>query len=218
LLERTRRPSRAGGVPRGVEAIKLFIARVEKVISLVVICPWLRWYGLTIGRRVAFFGLPIVELGPGTEIHLGDRVSVVSRSGMTALGVGHRTVIRTLAPGAHIRIGDHVGLSGTTLCAASGIEIGEGTLVGADCRIVDTDFHPVQSRTRRYEDIPEPRPKDRIVIGRNVFLGMSVQVLKGVTIGDNTVVAAGSVVVDDLPPDTVCAGNPARPRKKLEFD
>jgi acetyltransferase-like isoleucine patch superfamily enzyme len=201
-----------------VEALRLFVARVEKTISLVVLSPLLRRSGVKIGRRVAFFGLPIIERKAGSEIRIGDRVVVTSRSGMTALGVGHRTVIRTFTDTARIRIGNDVGLSGTTLCAAAGIEIGDGTLVGADCRLVDTDFHPVRSLSRRYEDLPVPRPTDRILIGRNVFLGMSVQVLKGVTIGDNTVVAAGSVVVDDLPAGTVCAGNPARPVKKLELD
>ncbi|MET0189147.1 MAG: DapH/DapD/GlmU-related protein [Pseudonocardia sediminis] len=194
------------------------MARAEKMISLVVIAPMLRRYGVTIGRRVAFFGLPIVERAPDSEIDLGDRVVVTSRSGMTALGVGHRTVLRTLAPGARIRVGADVGLSGTTVCAATGVEIGEGTLVGADCRIVDTDFHPIRSRSRRYEEIPAPDESHRIVIGRNVFLGMSVQVLKGVRIGDNTVVAAGSVVVGDLPADSVCAGNPARPVRELDLD
>lgn len=201
-----------------MQGLRLFAARVEKLLSLLVIGPILRRSGVAVGRRVAFFGLPIVERSRGSEIIIGDRTVVTSRSGMTALGVGHRTVIRTVAENASIRIGADVGLSGTTVCAASSVEIGDGTMVGADCRIVDTDFHPIRSRSRRYEPIPPPREDDRIVIGRNVFLGMSVQVLKGVAIGDNTVVGAGSVVVEDLPADTICAGNPARPIKKLELD
>lgn len=206
-----------GVVGRFVEAVRLFVARVEKLLSILVVSPALRLYGVSIGHRVVFFGLPIVERAPNSRIRLGDRVTLTSRSGMTALGVAHRIVLRTVADGATIDIGADVGLSGTTICAASGITIGEGTLVGADCRIVDTDFHPIQSRSRRYEDLPAPRVQDRITIGRNVFLGMSVQVLKGVTIGDNTVVAAGAIVVSDLPADSICAGNPAKPVKKLEF-
>lgn len=201
-----------------MQAVRLFVARVEKLLSMMVLSPALRRSGVTVGARVAFFGLPIVERAPGSRIRIGDRVTVTSRSGVTPLGVAHRTVLRSLATHADIDIGADVGLSGTTVCAAIGISIGEGTLVGADCRIVDTDFHPILSRSRRYEPIPAARERDRIRIGRNVFLGMSVQVLKGVTIGDNTVVAAGSVVVSDLPADTVCAGNPARPVKKLELD
>jgi acetyltransferase-like isoleucine patch superfamily enzyme len=198
--------------------MKVFVARVERLLSMLVLSPVLRRSGLTVGRRVAYFGWPIVEKARGTEIHIGNRVVITSRSGMTSLGVGHRTILRTLVENARIHIGDDVGLSGTTICAVAGIEIGDGTMVGADCRIVDTDFHPLQSRTRRYEPIPAARDRDRIKIGKNVFLGMSVQVLKGVTIGDNTVVAAGSIVVNDLPPDTVCAGTPARPVKKLELN
>lgn len=199
-------------------AVRIFVARLEKLLSLLLVAPALRCSGLRVGRRVAFFGLPIVERAAGTTIEIGDRTVLASRSGMTPLGIAHPTILRTLAPGAYIRIGRDVGMSGTVICAAAGVEIGDGTMFGADCRVVDTDFHPVRSAERRYAPIPEPSPADRVCIGRNVFLGMSVQVLKGVTIGDDTVVAAASVVVHDLPARTVCAGNPARPVRELELD
>ena len=54
------------------------------------------------------------------------------------------------------------------------------------------------------------------MIGDNVWLGGGVIVLPGVTIGDNTVVGAGSVVVRDLPPDVVAVGNPARVVRPVE--
>jgi acetyltransferase-like isoleucine patch superfamily enzyme len=121
--------------------------------------------------------------------------------------VSHPVILRALAPGAHILIGDDTGLSGTTICAASSIEIGQGCLMGADVMIVDTDFHPLAPEGRRYAQVGAATAPVRI--GNNVFLGARTVVLKGVTIGDNTVVGAGSVVTKDLPENVLAGGNPA---------
>ena len=54
-----------------------------------------------------------------------------------------------------------------------------------------------------------------MTIGNNVWIGGSVSIIGGVTIGDNAVVAAGSVVIRDVPPDTLVAGNPARVVRRI---
>jgi acetyltransferase-like isoleucine patch superfamily enzyme len=80
-------------------------------------------------------------------------------------------------------------------------------LIGANCRIYDTDFHPVDFQERRSGARPKTAP---VAIGNDVWLGAGATVLKGVTIGDRTVVAAGAVVVADLPSDVVAGGVPAK--------
>lgn len=154
---------------------------------------------------------------PGTSLVLGDRTEIVSQNSAAVLGVAHRAALRCVMPGASIRLGDDVGMTGGTICAATSIEIGDETMLGADVTVVDTDFHPLSSRSRRREAVPEPRPTDAVRIGRNVFLGTRVIVLKGVTIGDDTVVGAGSVVTHDLPPGTICAGSPAEVVRTLDL-
>jgi acetyltransferase-like isoleucine patch superfamily enzyme len=96
------------------------------------------------------------------------------------------------------------------VCAAGRVEIGPHCLIGANATIVDSNFHPLAAAGRRYAPLPEPEPRDEIVIGANVFVGAGAYVLAGARIGDNSVVGAGAVVTGEVPPDSVVAGNPAR--------
>ncbi|MBJ7323346.1 MAG: hypothetical protein JHC70_13515 [Rhodococcus sp.] len=92
------------------------------------------------------------------------------------------------------------------------VEIGDRCLIGADAVITDTDFHPVSpSRGRRYAKVPAGKPEDRIIVGSDVFIGTKSVILKGVRIGDGSVIGAGSVVTKSVRSHTIVAGNPAKP-------
>jgi acetyltransferase-like isoleucine patch superfamily enzyme len=164
---------------------------------------WARRYaerrGLEVGDKVQFIGRPIISRAPESSISLGARVVVCSSARGTPLGVNHPVILRTMLPGAVLSIGEDVGLSGTSICAAREVRIGNGCLVGANVTIADTDFHPVISERRRYQPIPEPKPEDRVLIGDNVFLGTGAIVLKGATIEDDAVIGAGVVVRSHVP-------------------
>lgn len=165
--------------------------------------------GVVLTGDVECFGLPIVELKPGSKVVLGARLSLCSDSRHTALGVSRPVILRTLLSGAQISIGDESGLSGTTICAANSVRIGNRCLIGADVLIADTDFHPLAAENRRYKGASEAASKP-VVIEDDVFVGARSIVLKGVTIGKGSVIGAGSVVTTDIPQFTVAAGNPAR--------
>lgn len=174
----------------------------------------LRRSGVRTGRHVRAVGAPLIGLAPGSDVLLGDRVVLVSRTPWTALGVARPVILRTLRPGAVISIGPDTGLSGATVCAATSVDIGARVLVGADVLISDTDFHPVDACPRR--SAPESAAASaRVSIGNDVFLGARAIVLKGVTIGEGTVVGAGSVVTSSLPDHVVAAGNPCRVLRPL---
>ena len=90
------------------------------------------------------------------------------------------------------------------------IAIGDDVEIGPNVQLL-TPTHPIDPDTRRAKwEAAEP-----IAIEGNVWLGGGVIVLPGVTIGENTVVGAGSIVTKDLPPDVVAAGNPARVVRSL---
>jgi acetyltransferase-like isoleucine patch superfamily enzyme len=178
-----------------------------------IISANLKRRGVTTGSDVQFMGAPIVTKMPGTEISIGDRTVLCSRSDATSLGVSRPVILRTLAPGARIAIGDDTGLSGTTVCAAGLIRIGNRCLIGADVIIVDTDFHLVDipdARNRRYAPIPAHDPSNEVVIEDDVFIGARTIILKGSRIGRGAVIGAGSVVSGALEPFAVAAGNPAK--------
>ena len=107
------------------------------------------------------------------------------------------------------------------------IEIGSYCLISWNVGIADSDFHPLEPAQRLidaqalapyFENRP-PRPKLKtapVMIGDNVWIGMNATILKGVTIGNNSVVAAGSVVTKAVPANVVVAGNPAVVIKKFD--
>jgi acetyltransferase-like isoleucine patch superfamily enzyme len=109
-----------------------------------------------------------------------------------------------------IQIGDYCLIApGVEITAAKSITIGANTMIAAECSINDCDWHGLYNRTRPF------RCTKPVVLGNNVWLGARVIVCKGVTIGDNSVIGAGSVVTSDIPANVVAAGNPARVVKEL---
>lgn len=105
--------------------------------------------------------------------------------------------------GKNINIGKNVFIN--SCCCfqdQGGITIGDGALIGHKVVMatLNHDFMP----ERRGDTIPKP-----IVIGKNVWIGSNSTILGGVTIGDNSIIAAGSLVNKDVPPDMVVAGTPA---------
>ncbi len=148
--------------------------------------------GVEIGGGSKFYGLPRFFRFRGSRISIGNRFESRNFWYSNPLGITHPTIICTWNKKAVIKIGRDVGISGGSIVAADRIEIGDGTLIGANTTIIDTDFHPISSEKRRYATKNvKSRP---IVIGKNVFIGMNSIILKGVTIPDNSIVPAGSVV------------------------
>ena len=173
-------------------------------------CGLLRAKGVQLGAGVRVLGLPVVARESRSTIAIGNNVVLTSALRMTALGVARPVILRTLAAGAEIVVGDDTGMSGATVCAIQSVRIGKRCLFGADVLVADTDFHEVDEIPRRYLPLPASEGKDAVVIGDDVFLGARSIVLKGVSIGNGSVIGAGSVVADDIPAGFVAAGNPAR--------
>lgn len=109
----------------------------------------------------------------------------------------------SVAKGASLRIGDNAFFNyGLDIGCTKAIRIGDDTIVGPMVNIIDTNFHPVDEDDRS--------AGKAIVIGNNVWIGRGAIILPGVTIGDNAVIAAGSVVTKDVPADSLAGGTPAK--------
>ncbi|WP_272943942.1 DapH/DapD/GlmU-related protein [Rhodococcus sp. JVH1] len=76
---------------------------------------------------------------------------------------------------------------------------------------MDTDFHKIH-----YTDGAVPASSKPVTIGSHVLVGTGAIILKGVTVGDGAVIAAGSVVTNDVPPNWLVGGNPARPIREVD--
>ena len=106
-------------------------------------------------------------------------------------------------PGAHIRIGREGFLNGCHLSAKAGLDIGHRVWIGPGSRVFDSDQHDLDSeRVQRIEPV---------VIGDHCWVASDVTILRGVEIGEQSVVGARSVVTKSMPPHTLALGIPAKP-------
>ncbi|MCF7710695.1 MAG: acyltransferase [Opitutales bacterium] len=108
---------------------------------------------------------------------------------------------------ARIEVGEGTSFSNNVqVIAEESVTIGEHCLIGDAVLILDSDFHNLSAAGRH----TLPGLSAPIILEDNVFIGSRVIILKGVTIGKDSVIGAGSVVVRSIPPGVIAAGNPAK--------
>lgn len=156
-----------------------------------------------VGSHFRVYGKLIIT-GPG-KVVMGKDCFILSQMTKTVR-------ITTQRPQAKVVLGDHVGLNGTSIVCFEHIEIEEYSNI-ADAYITDSSAHPLSPDRRLFtaEDITS----ERVHIGRNVWVSTHVVILKGVHIGDNSVIAACSLVRESLPENILAAGMPSRVIKNI---
>ena len=137
------------------------------------------------------------------KIKIGDNVSLNSFPN----GELYKTGLFTHLERSQIRIGNYCDLNGAIIHSRNSVTIGDNCMFGPGVIILDNDSHntsidPVQRRIGNITDTP-------VVIGNNVWVGMRSIILKGVHIGDNSIIASGSVVTKSVPNNQLYGGNPA---------
>jgi acetyltransferase-like isoleucine patch superfamily enzyme len=165
-------------------------------------CPGL------VGTPVAL--QPVLFAGPG-EVVLGEHVQFGWRtSPLFYTGYCYVEVSRRHA---RIEVGDRVEFNNNSMLKSegAGISVGRDGLFGAHVEIFDSNFHDLHPERRRTGE----QRMAPVVIGENVFVGMGVRILKGVTVGADSVIGAGAVVSSSIPAGVIVAGNPARVIREL---
>ena len=184
-----------GGV-RNLARILIEIAGYRTFSALYV--PWLRVCGVRAARGCNVYGF-IRVVGDPRRIVLGEGCSIHSGVAFWThdYGSGHGTIV----------LGRRVTcLRGVTFNSYERIEVGDDTAFGDGCYVQDND-HGTEPGIPVMQQDTHGSP---IVIGQDVWFGARSIVLKGVTVGDHTIVGAGSVVVKSLPADSVAVGVPCR--------
>jgi len=173
---------------------------------------WLKLDKVKYGKKLVLGGWPMIFRFPEAEIQIGENCKINSNFFSNLIGLYQRTIIVARGKGKII-LGNQVGISGTTIYARERVEIGDNSIIGANCKIFDNDFHSLDTE-ERINDIFDNLVTKPVIIGKNVFVGCNSIILKGTVLGDNCIVGAGSVVHGHFEADCVIAGNPARIIKK----
>jgi len=166
------------------------------------------WWGVKLGKNAEFDGKCYFERFPGTNISIGNNCQFRSRKNSNLIGINRPCSISTMMSSynSRIEIGNNCGFSGTVIGAFKYIKLGNNVRCGANTLITDSDWH--------LDDPRSGEPAD-VIIEDNVWLGVNCVVLKGVTIGQNSVIGANSVVTKSIPVDSIAAGNPCKVIRKL---
>ena len=156
--------------------------------------------GVRLGKGCQFYGILHFRRYPFSSIEIGKNCTFRSDHTSNLIGVNHKCIISTRQKGSVIIIGDNCGFSGVSIGAALEIRIGNNVLCGANAIIIDNDGHSDRSNS-----LPKP-----VIIEDNVWIGVNTTILKGVTIGENSIIGANSLVVKDIPPNVIAGGNPCK--------
>lgn len=165
------------------------------------------WWGVKIGEGCKFNGKAKFYRLQECDITIGSNCTFNSSTTSNLSGVFTPCIISTAKKGAKITIGKNSGFSGTRIRCGTSITLGDNVRCGANTYIADTDAHSNDYRASN------DRP---VVIDNNVWLGLNVVVLKGVHIGENSLIGANSVVTKDIPANVIAVGNPCRIIKQLK--
>ncbi|MER7169177.1 acyltransferase [Micromonospora sp. NPDC000207] len=156
----------------------------------------LRYPRLTLGRDVEIRGR--IRMRRGVRVTIGDRTRI-------------NKLVRFAGPG-EVRVGADCLLNATWIGSWVSVTVGDRCLL-SNCEMLDSDFHNLPPQLRH--EPAGPQTEGPIVVGDNVWIGTHALVLKGVHIGDDSVVGAGTVVRSDVPPRVVVVGNPQQTVKKF---
>lgn len=191
-----------------------FFKRVRNRLSSYYNLLRLWLYGVEHGRHCVIHGHLYIRLFPTAKVTIGDNLYLSSGGGINALCANKQGTIYA-TENATITIGNNVGMSSPVLWAHKSIAIGNHVKIGANSILIDTDSHNLNYMIRRgqWTDWGVAKP---IVIEDDVMIGVNCIILKGVTIGARSIVAAGAVVTKSFPSDCIIGGNPAKIIRKIE--
>jgi acetyltransferase-like isoleucine patch superfamily enzyme len=168
-------------------------------------------WGAKVGKKLRLQGFLKLQIYSG-KIIIGDNVRLNSRP--VSMGGSNRRIAFRLGNNGVLTFKDGSGMTNGTIFCFNSVTICEGAMIGGGCEILDTDFHQTHPIDRKNRD--GEIPSGPIVIGKNAFVGGCSIVKRGVTIGEGSMIATGSLVVKSVPPYEIWGGVPAKFIKKIE--
>jgi len=186
------------------------LIRPFKIKCFNFIFPNLRFL---ISKRIVYKSLPTcgqrTYLTGSGKVEIGDKCSFGFKLG--GFYRGGSIEIQPRYNDSFIKIGNNVSTNNNIfICSANYIEIGDDSILGQYICIMDSEGHSTESDKRR-----QSGKIGKVIIGKNVWIGNNVTILKNSEIGDNSILAAGAVVSGKFPSDVIIGGVPAKVIKSL---
>ncbi len=178
---------------RGSSLVGFFWLRLKKV-------------KITYSNNTIIKGLPFVK-NKG-QFHIYPNVTINSLYRTNPIG-GSTFCTFVIEENAELLIDEGARISNITINCKENIYIGKNVFVGGDTKIYDSDFHSLHL-SERLKEIDTDIKKAPVKINDGAFIGASVLILKGVEIGENSIIGARSVVTKNIPKNEIWAGNPAK--------
>jgi len=169
--------------------------------------------GVKVRKGLRVRGFMNVHITRRGKVFIGENFNVNSGNKYNVIGRQQKT---TLWAEGNLTIGNHVGMSSTAIICNHSISIGNHVTIGGNTVIYDTDFHSLDPILRTSGEDRQHAKKKPVIIKDNVFIGAHTTILKGVTIGNNAIIGACSVISKDIPDNEIWAGNPAHFIKSIE--
>jgi acetyltransferase-like isoleucine patch superfamily enzyme len=166
----------------------------------------------SINGRIKLICKGTISLGSGLKINSGKKYNPI----------GGDTTLRfiTAKKNAILKIGNNVGISNSTIVCWNSVTIEDDVLIGGSCKIYDTDFHATTQTERiaafKTYTLDEKAKTAPIIIKKGAWIGGHCIILKGLSIGENSIIGAGSVVTKSIPDNEIWAGNPIRFINKIK--
>ena len=156
-------------------------------------------------KSLQFRNKTILHIEKGSTFNIGKDV-VINSGNISILPFASRIYVS-----GTLTIADHTGISSSSIVCCKSITIGKYVNIGAGCLIMDSNMHSINwyDRENRKSDV-EKSATAPVIICDYAFIGARSIINKGVTIGEKSIIAAGSVVVENIPANCIAGGNPCK--------
>lgn len=191
------------------------IRKINNLLSIRLVTLWLRLYysyftqNIELGKNVIFKKSPLIDIRKNCKLIVADNVVLNSKN--KGYHINMHSPVKLIADrsDAIIKIGRNTRIHGTCIHAFKQILIGENCLIAANCQIMDGNGHDLSfdNVKNRINTTGNASP---VNIENNVWIGANCIIMPGVTIGEGSIIAAGSVVTKSVPTMCIAGGNPAK--------
>jgi acetyltransferase-like isoleucine patch superfamily enzyme len=157
--------------------------------------------------RLLVTGRLLLKIDPMSQVNIKGFLRINSGYKTNPFFGERKTIINVNRNGV-LDIGDYVGISNSSIYCSKKIVIEDNVMIGGGCQIYDSNFHKIdfEARIKLKENTAKTAP---VLVKNGAFIGGGSHICKGVTIGQRSVIASGSVVICDIPDDQIWGGNPA---------